>query len=338
MARNLQQTKVANRLAMAGKKLMRDRIELPAARMMVERWEQVRDEIIAHARGVWEREHGAESPLHAQVARDKIATFMDEHLKRFRNETVEILNTAKVQAYEQQYLIDNWVLDQVTPPNVTVKPKRNPAQYQPAGGFHHKIGLKEAWWEEPPEGTPNTDPDTGAPVASGEQRVDGYLKAWEAVALAGVGLGALQGDSPEDIDARVSGATAAGVNVQAAIDRIIKTEVQISVADADESFMEDFEELLKRDESVWVTMDDERVCDICRSQEGKTQDEAEYTMPAHPKCRCWWRVKALDYKQLAGALSVPGVSPESMIFRDPQTGKARGAVVVNFDAWAQSIR
>ena len=338
MPRNLQQNKVADRLAMAGKKLMRDRIELPAAKMMIDRWADVQDDIAAHARGVWEREHADAGPMYAQAAKEKIAAFMDSALKRFRNETVDVLNTAKRQAYEQQYLIDNWILDQVTPPNIKVKPKRTGAEYQPAGGFHHHVGMKEAWFDEPIEGTPNTDKETGETVASGEQRVDGYLKSWQAMALAGVGIAGIQGDSADDIDSRILGTTADGQKVPNVLNRLIKTEVQISVADADDSFDADFAPLLKQGEERWQTMDDERVCIICRSNAGKTRAEATHTIPAHTVCRCWWKVRAIDYKKLAGELSVPGVSPESMVFRNPRTGQAQGAVVVNFDSWQQSVR
>lgn len=344
MPRSLQQTAVVKKLAMAGKKLMRDRIELPATKMMVDRWEEVKDDIIAHARGTWEREHADESPMHAEVAKQKITSFMDLHLKRFRDETVDVMNTAKVQAFEQQYLVDNWILDQVTPPNIKVRPKRNAAEYAPSGGFHHKIGVKEAWWEEPIEGTPNQEKDgddkpTGKEIASGEQRVDGYLKAWQGMALASIGVAAFQGDDSDAIASRLNATTAAGNDISPAFNRLIKTEVQVSVADADDKFDADHAKLLRGGEEVWVTMDDERVCIICRSNEGKTRAKATYTIPAHNICRCWWRVRPRNYKQLAGegGMAVPGVASQSMVFRDPVTGKPQGAVVVSFGAWVQSL-
>ena len=73
----------------------------------------------------------------------------------------------------------------MTPPNISVKPKRNADDYTPAGGVHRKVGVKEAWYDEPTQGEPNEDPDTGQAVASHEQRVDTYVKAWEIAAFAG---------------------------------------------------------------------------------------------------------------------------------------------------------
>jgi hypothetical protein len=344
--RQLNQDDVAERLAFAGKKMMRDRVEGPAVKMLLDRWETVHADLSAFARGVWAQTGAGDNPFSTEQAKQRIQDRFDAELKAFRNEAADILNTAKRQAFEQQFLFDHWVIDSTTPPNVDVKPKRDPAAYQPAGGVHRKIGKKvgEAWWEEPTAGTPNTDPDTGEPEDSGEQRLDSFLKTWEVAAFAGLAVGGIAGDDPDDIGARIDGARADGYQVNDVMNRLVRTEVQVSVADADDAFDRDYGHLLT--ERRWKTMEDERVCWICESQEGKTEEQATYNIPAHHVCRCYWKPKPLPYKRLAGELAVPGVSPLGMVFADPlgmvfadpATGRPRGAVITSFDTWSQTIR
>lgn len=335
MPRALNQLQVADRLATDAKKMMRDRVEIPATNMIVTEWESVRDDVRAYAAGVWNQMNAKDNPLAAEHAKQRITAFMDEKLHMFRDQAVEILNVAKRQAFKQQFLMDHWILDQVTPPNINVKPKRNADDYKPAGGVHRKVGVKEAWYDEPTQGEPNEDPDTGQPVASHEQRVDAYVKTWEIAAFAGLAMGGIQGDSPGDIDARIGGTLADGNQMNHALTRLVSTEVQVSIGDADDAFRMDNQNLVK--ERRWQTMEDERVCYICKPNNGKTEAEATHNIPAHPRCRCYWRTVPVPYKDLAGGAAHPSAGNRGMAIKDPQTGAFLGTAVVDFDGWSQTL-
>ena len=386
MPRALDQTQVADCLTADAKKMMRDRIEIPARDMVLAEWQTVRDDIRAYAAGVWNQMNATDDPMMAELAKQRITEFMDEKLRMFRNEAVGILDTAKRQAFKQQFLMDHWILDQVTPPNIQVKPKRSGDDYTPAGGVHRRVGsvtgkltkpkgggvqggeldnsgavtapipkskTREvqgfdwgggrsgeggkggSWFDEPLEGQPNEDEVTGNAVASHEQRVDAFLKAWMADAFAGLVMGVVQGYSPNDIDARIGETRADGTQMEYALSLLLSTEVQISIGDADDAFITDFGNMVQ--ERRWQTMEDERVCPTCKPNNGKTPEKATTTIPAHPRCRCYWRTVPASYKGLAGDAAVSGAKDGAMVIRDPQTGKTIGTVLVSFDDWSQAV-
>jgi len=349
MPRYLNQDTVMDKLTDESKRMLRDRVELPAAEMLQDAWAPVRDDIRAYATGVWRQLGAQDSPTTAEVAKQRITTYMDDKLRGFRGDVVRFLNDAKRQAFRQQFLVNHWIMDQVTPPNIEVKLKREPESYTPTGGVHRQVGKrpgkqwpipgvksKEAWFDEPIQGTANTDPVTEEPQASYEQRTDGYMKAWEIAAWSGLAIGGLQGDSPDDIDGRILGARADGNQMEDVLGRMVQTEVQVSVGDADDAFMRDHSNLVQ--ESFWKTMEDERVCPICEHNEGKTPEKATHNMPAHPRCRCYWAKRPVEFKRLAGPNAVPGLDSRAMAIRDPRTGETLGSAVVRFDAWAQALR
>lgn len=348
----LQQRQVADRLAMDAKKMLRDRVELPASRIVLERWEQVRADIRAFARGVWEQTGARDNPLTAENAKQRIAAFMNTNLLGFRNWVVDVVNNAKMQAYEHQFLTDHWILDQVTPPNIQVRLKRNPKEYKPTGGFRRKMGVKEAWYDEgygsggaggggqwfdqPIAGrTDFKADDKVTPIASHEMRFDLYLKAWAMAAFTGLAIAAIQGDEPEEVELRIEDAkTADGHRMETVLSRLIKTEVQVSIADSDDAFEEDFKDLVKR--RYWKTMEDERVCPICRPNEGRTEAHATHGIPAHVGCRCYWRMEAVSFKTLAGIFGVGRLGSGVMAVRDPRTGELTGTAVIDFEGWKQT--
>jgi len=341
---------VVKRLSMSAKKIMRDRIENPAATMVRDRWAQTKADLGAFARGVWAQD-GADQGLHlAEPARYRIAQHFERALRDFRDEAVEISRAARLQAFELQYKLDHWILDQVTPPTIKVVPKRDPAVlsmqnlvvHRPIGKkakeSHHadprRRKLTESWFTDPIAGPSSTGED-GTPETSTDQRIDGWTKAWGQAAIGNIMLGGIQGDTPEDIDARVDATTAGGSNLDGILDRIIRTQVEISIADADDEFGDDYSDLLG--EGIWQTMDDERVCPICESQDGLPESEWTYDQPAHPRCRCWKRMVPKAYQDLAGDQAVPGAADDAMAIRDPRTGETVGSVLVEFSGWSQGL-
>jgi hypothetical protein len=332
----LQQAVVMKSLSMAGRKMLRDRVEKPAVTMVLEAWKSFLDDVAAFARGVWAREKAEASPMGADRARARIIAYTDQQLRSLRQDLTGFIGGAKIAAYRHHFLVAHWILDQVTPPNVPVRP--NAARmdaYRPAGSERRDIGIKEALYDEPTEGAQDLDPETGEQVPSHETRIDGWLKAWQAAALSGLVVSGAMGGDAEDAEARIETAKAGGNDLSALLSRLVSTEVQIAVADAEDDFGDDYGRLIE--ERRWTTMDDERVCPICAGEEGKTEAQARYHIPAHPRCRCWWSVTPREYASLAGDQKAPGVGRTSMAFRDPVTGEVRGAVVVEFDVWKQRL-
>ncbi len=368
----LHQRQVVDRLAFDAKKLLRDRVERPAVNLANERWSQVQHDIAAFAQGVWAQMGAAENPITAQGAKKRISDFMVVQLRGFREWVIDLLNDTKRNAYSQQFYVDHWILDQVTPPNVKVVPKRDPATYQPTGGFRRKIGAKESkagdslqeqewyedpgfrfgggasggagggagggaeWWDEPAEGKVDIVPGTLAPIASHEMRLDFYLKAFAIAAGAtGLAYAAIQSFDAEDVASMILNATTKGQKMENVLSRLIKTEIQVSIADSDDQFSADYEDLLKR--RYWKTMEDERVCPICRPNEGRTEARATHSIPAHPDCRCYWRIEPVSFKTLAGLFGVGRLGSGTMAVRNPETGEVTGTMVIDFDGWKQAL-
>lgn len=334
----LKQHDVMNRLAMDAKKIMRDRIENPAATMLRDHWKATKDDITAFARGVWSQTD-AQDGLHlAEPARHRIQRHIERTMHDFRDTSVHIIHTASRQAFELQYQLNHWMLDQVTPKNISVKPKRDATllshpMVQATRKFGRRVKeshVHESWFTDPVEGSPLKDGES-----STEQRIDGYTKSWTGAAITSLMLGGVQGDSPEDIEARLDGTTAAGSQLDGVLDRNIRSQVQVSIADADDEFLSDYGDLVQ--ERIWMTMDDERVCADCESQDGLLEPEWEFYMPVHPRCRCWARMLPQGFQQLAGELAVPGVPDDAMVILDPVSREPVGTLVVEFSGWRQEL-
>jgi hypothetical protein len=302
--------------------MQRDRVEKPAAAMILNRWEDVRGDIASHARGVWGQHAASDSVAYAEGAKVRIAQFMDRQLAAFRHEAVGVLRTAKRQAHDQQYLSACWIIDQVTPPNVKVRPRREIHERWRA----RKLG--ESWADQPIENAP-------ADEAHPENRVEGWLKAWAYSTLAGLTMAGVQGDEDEDVAARIEAATADGQDIGQVLGRLIQSEIQLSINEGDQEAADEFGEYIE--DRVWQTMEDERVCDVCEENQGRSIDEVGDEPPAHPWCRCWLRLIPRSWQGLSDS-PIAGLAPGSMAFRDPVSGEVVGYVTVEFDTWERTVR
>jgi len=317
-----QQEKVADRLGQDVRKMQRDRVEKPASAMIVDSWHQVQSDIATHARGVWGQHAAVDGVAYAEGAKVRIAQFMDRQLATFRTEAVRVLHTAKRHAHDQQYLSACWILDQVTPPNVKIRPRRE---------IHErwqKAKLGEAWADQPIENAPT---DEAAPA----NRLEGWLKAWQYAALAGLTLAGVQGDDDSEIAARIEAATADGRDIADVLGRLVQSEVQLSIDEGDQLAADEFEDYIE--DRVWQTMEDEHVCDVCEENAGRSVDDVGDEPPAHPWCRCWLRIIPRDWQSLLDR-PIARLAPGSMAFRDPSTGDVVGYVTVEFDKWERSVR
>jgi hypothetical protein len=317
-----QQETVAERLGQDVRKMQRDRVEKPATALILDRWQQVRTDIALHARGVWGEHAASDGVAYAEGAKVRIAQFMDRQLAAFRHEAVGVLHTAKRQAHDHQYLAAHWILDQVTPPNVKIRPRREIHQRWAAGH------LGEAWADAPIENAPSGE-------AAPANRIEGWLKAWEYAALAGLTMAGVLGDDDSDAAARIESATADGRDIADVLGRLVQSEVQTSINAGDQLAADELDEYIE--DRVWQTMEDEHVCDVCEENAGRSVDDVGDEPPAHPWCRCWLRIIPRDWQSLLDR-PIARLGPGSMAFRDPSTGDVVGYVTVDFDKWERSVR
>lgn len=313
-----QQDTVAERLGQDVRKILRDRVEKPAAKLILDRWEEVRGEIAAHARGTWGAHGGGDHMANAETAKLRIVQFMDRHLAAYRQEAARILRATQRQAHDTQYLSTVWILDQITPPNVKVRPRKDILERWREGKLH------ESWAEQP-------SPDPKA-EADGENRLEGWLKAWELSAIAGLTLGGVQGDDDSDAFDRIMGADADGQDMINVLGRLIQGEIQLAINGGDELAGDEFDDLLE--DRIWTTMEDEDVCDECQENAGQSEEDVGEP-PQHPWCRCWMQLIARGWQSLLDA-PIPGLGARSMAFRDPASGDLVGYVTVEFDEWVRS--
>lgn len=346
----LNQTDVVDRLTFQGRKLMRDRVERPMADTIVDGWNAAKKDIADFARGVWKSEGGDRDVFGARRAKERIEAYMERRVREFRGQARTVLHQTMRQSYRMQYLTSCWILDQVTPPNYRVRPRRNVDHYKVTGTVQRGIGKKseeamvlvspeasrlvESWFDEPSDAPANRTED-GEATPSPLGRMDSYLKAWGGTALVGLGMAATYNSDPDEVGGKIENTSAGGQNMDYALSRLVKTQVEVSVMDADDDVTADWGDL--EEERFWGTMEDERVCDICASQEDLPEAEWEYHLPAHPGCRCYPKRKPKSFKALAGDMGVPGADDRDMVFRDPDTGKPVGVVLVSFDNWMQKL-
>jgi hypothetical protein len=217
----LQQDAVVNRLQQNGRKILRDRVELPASDLVTKRWEAVKADIMAYAAGVWSQ-HGAEQgPAYAEMAKHRIDTYMGRELQAFHKEVDGILKTAKRQAYLTQYMTSTWVMDQVTPPIIKVRPPRSIVDaWKNRPDIQPKVRrARESWFTEPvsQDTTPQSPQDAERAKDQGEatggERAEGWLKGWHAATMGALVLAGVQGATAQDVQDRISGATADGRDI-----------------------------------------------------------------------------------------------------------------------------
>jgi len=245
-----------------------------------------------------------------------------------------------------QYLVSAWIVDNTTPAQVRVKVA--PGHYRTTGRVHRHLGarestrypanvpgnirhLVEAWFDEPTD-EPDDKDVKGKSVSSSTGKLDTYLKAWGGSAIVQAGMSIAGRLEPEDAADKIAGVKAGTYSPEAAFERIIRTQVQIAVMDAEDEFDQDNPGLTE--DRIWRTMDDERVCTRCASQEGLHEDEWNFDMPLHDVCRCFVERIVKPFQDMLPAdMRVPDVGGSSMVFMDPATGEPAGIAVVQFDEW-----
>jgi hypothetical protein len=220
--------------------------------------------------------------------------------------------------YMEEFYRQAWMLDVLTPPNVTPKIKPHSHYREADIPIYSGRNAATAWFN----------------------RFGAWTDAWGKVLGTNLALNAMHGGGINDFAQEVD-ATKVGSPAFTAWDifkNIFITEILTTQSEARFDFSDDNKDLAL--EEIWQTMEDERVCDICGPLDGKPMSEVDEYQPAHPRCRCFTRVvpKAwadLADRDLARAIDNRGLVPDAMIVRD-KNGIISGAAIVSFEKWQEN--
>lgn len=248
-------------------------------------------------------------------------------LRSFHQESMRHSARTFRELYKESVLRRAWILDQVTPPSVTVHlPARQPMLETERGMISTFTG---------PEGD-----------AAWKIRWAAWMDAYHSALIKNLQMGAINerplDDAMDEVDQTRPGTPSSDVGY--ALFRIFETESQV-VATAGARDLVDANRGVGVKE-IWQTRYNARVCDICAEQVGLTRAEASADIPAHPNCECYWRLVPASWAdllksgepmdgELAKDLDAAGLVPGGMYVYGPG-GKIVASVTVTFPEWLSS--
>lgn len=238
--------------------------------------------------------------------------------------SLEFVKQARQQVWSEEVLRSMWILDQTTPPKVKVLAPR-PRRF--------------------------TESDRGVSIQTGpmakitwQDRWASWGDAYHSTLNQNIALGALNESTPmeaaDEVEASRPGSPS--YTVGDVFDRIMRTliiEAEVQARDDVKGANEDA--VLSE---VWQTMEDGRVCAICDSQDGLERSEVTEDMPAHPICRCFFRLVPKSWAELAASndpsfarmIDRAGLVPDAMLIMGDD-GEPKAAATVSFQKWREGM-
>ena len=253
---------------------------------------------------------------------EKIDRMVGRVLEDFHRESLKLVAGFLKQMYRDTVLRQAYVLDMVTPNHVQVKLPNNRMFTEAASAKVYR----------------GPDADTTWKV-----RWSSWIDSYRTALANNLKLGALNNsdveDAADEVDASRAGSPA--YDLGDALDRIYMSQSVFIQAQAASDLAEMNQEMGL--EEVWQTSFSARVCDDCDAQLGLTKDEAEFDIPAHPNCECYWRLVPATWAQLlrtgdsqdrslARYMDANGIVPGAMIIRDDD-GNITSKAIVKFEDW-----
>jgi hypothetical protein len=290
-------------------------------------WDQTKTTMKNHIRDIYRRDFGRQPWSLAMAARrgtmHRIDMMVGHVLGEFQQESISMVTKYLKDIYRQSTLRQAHILDSITPPSYKV--------HMPKNRMFSEVDIKT--YQGP-------EADTAWKV-----RWSAWLDTYRTALNSNIKLGAMNSSSAMDVEDEVD-ATRAGTPAYEtgdALNRIFNSQAistqaqaQLDLADMNEDM--DIEE-------IWQTSFGSRVCDICDGNLGKTRDEADDDIPAHPNCECYWRLVPAQWAdllkngdaseaELAKWMDSKGIVPSSMVIRD-EDGDPAGQVSVSFESWSE---
>lgn len=252
-----------------------------------------------------------------------------ELTRAFVAAAVDLIRTSKRDVWREETLRALWVIDMTTPRHISVKVppfKRAPAtEAAPSKGVAQGVSGEAArvLWRD---------------------RFSTWADAYHQTLNQNLKLGAMNASAADQAadEVEVSRPGSPAVSFGQIIDRILRLEVISSEVAARDQVYDANQDMLA--DEIWQTMTDGRVCDLCDSQNGLSRADVTVDMPAHPICRCFYRLVPKDWAELmrgadkdfARQLDVARLVPDAMVLFD-DAGRPRAAVVVDFTSWRSGM-
>ena len=245
-------------------------------------------------------------------------------MRTFAASAIDLVRQAKRETWQEEALRAMYMLDITTPKHVAIKAPA-PRAFREAGGILQSM--------------------TGAPAKAGwNERFAAWADAYGSQLNLNLKLGSLNQSAPADAADEVA-ATRPGspaVSFNQIIDRILRVEVIDAEARAREDVKDANPEVVAVE--IWQAMADGRVCPLCESQDGQAREDCTEEIPAHPLCRCFYRLVPKDWadlmrsgdKDFARKLDSAGLVPDAMVIFDG-AGQPAAAITVDFTAWRDGM-
>ena len=270
--------------------------------------------MIAAPKGKWNihsfRNTGIEQSLRA---------FVQGQLTIFRAQSIVAMRKAFKDLRKKSAIRHAWILDQVTPESMRVNIPTNV--------------LREA------------DPSVGPEIWV--DRWSEWLESYESslyhnIVMHAMNEGDLKG-AVDEVDATRMNTPAA--TLENALSRLFDFKSYESIAAGEDDIASLNDYLIA--EEIWITSGRANICDECADNEGKTADEVDSDIPAHPKCECFWEMHPKKYadllrsgnpedRALAEQMERQGIDGGALVIRT-EDGEVAAKAIMSFRTWQDKI-
>ena len=252
----------------------------------------------------------------------KIELQIDYTLNSYTASSVEMVRKSLISLHDEARLRNAWMLDMVTPNWVKIKTKKTETREAGMVNLFTGAAAKARW----------------------DDRWAAWTNAYRSSLTNNLMLNLINEGSVEDavdeVDASKAGSPA--YSIIDALERLFVTEAIGQQAQAAREIRDANRDVVKVE--IWQTREDSDVCDICDENDGEKRNDVRDEVPAHPGCRCFWRVVPQEWQSLlkkvdpalAREMDMRGLVPDAMIIRD-ENGDPAAALMVTFKEW-QNMR
>lgn len=267
---------------------------------------------------------------------DAVTAHQRGTLARIKNGAAQCLRTFSLnykdqakRALKSVYIAEaqrgQWMLDQTTPANITVK------QAVP--------GIRRA--AKKPSRRKREADSSADYVTTWQEALDAYMEAWADAFASQMRLTALHEGTITDAADAVDATRLGGASTSGKFGGLFINTALEAMQDARGDLAETNGDIVS--EEIWQTLEDSRVCPICEEYDGVTLEEVGDEPPAHFWCRCFARIvpkawaellRSGDEDQKAAALAMDdrGLVPDAMAIRNAN-GELVNTFTVKFEQW-----
>ena len=312
------QKAVLNRLEQETRKSGRKH-EDDSVRALLGEWDACKDAIRGVIMNEYRRDFGSGTwdLARAKGAIARMTYFVSAHLENFHRSATHLIASSIRQSYRHEALRQAWMLDQLTPPSYKPRtPLKTALEAARPGDFTAKWG----------------------------EALEEWIRAYQANLATNLRLEALHEGSLMDAADEVDAARVDNFDPAYKFSSLLSNQILVTQQDARDDVADENDDMVA--EEIFQTMEDSRVCDDCDSQDGKLVDDVELLPHVWGfNCRCYTRIVPREFaeplrdgtdeeREAALEMDARGMIPDAMAIKDPDTGKLKAHLTVQFDSWA----